>query len=154
MTIKDHCGGSLYVHDIGYKSSTKAASVHVTKNRVCVCVCASAGLGRMGRGCGGTNPFMKPMYTDSRARAGSHGGFAWFLFAPPRPRLYKDRSRPLSALVGLYTYLYISCECVYVGVWLCLCAMLEGVSFFRNRIRKDVVLYFIPLVRFRSFSII
>lgn len=96
-----------------------------------MCVCASAGLGRREHGRGGTNPFMKSaMYTDSRVRAGSHGGFAWFFFAPPRPRL-KIVVVHCQSPVGLYTYLYILCVCV--------CIMLAGVSFFRNRIRKDVL---------------
>lgn len=52
--------------------------------------------------------------------------------SPLRDRGYKDHRRPLS-VAHRFVYIYILCGCMCVG------AMLTGVSFFRNHIRKDIV---------------
>lgn len=84
---------------------------------------------------------MKSMYTDT-------GRFPWRLcvvfIRPSATAAIRTVVVHCQSPVGLYTYLYIYIYCVsvYVGLWMCLCAMLApGVSFFRNRIRNDVVLH-------------
>lgn len=84
----------------------------------------------------------KSFYEAYVYRQSCTGRFPWRLcvvFIRPSATAAKDRRRPLSVARRFVHISILYCVSVYMGVWVCLCAMLAGVSFFRNRIRKDVL---------------